>query len=429
MGTHDDEFGPAELPEIEPIGLDEVALARRVRIGRTRALVLGAVVAVLVAAVALPLTLREPGSKKSDRHDQRNHHQKHVTQTDALRAVASAVDVTAQSGSFHIAYRLAETPGTAPTPTSGLDCNVRIATSPAGDNVAPGAATVCMSSVHNAVVTGSGTISLNPKAMVSTSDVSTFGTVTVRVDDNNVWEYGGADYGLAPGSTVSGPGQPISGFAGLVEGTLGQREGAVAMMGLASPTGYLELTDQSLSSAEKIGTQTVDGVELTMYRVSISTERLAAVPGLTPEQSRAINDAIDLLHQEGYTGATGEVGIGADGFIHTASRRLTFSDGGVVTLDGTFSDFDCAGTVLMPGQTAGSTVPDPSCGATTTTTAPPSGSTPAPTTTPTTSPVTVVPLSPTTAESPGTTDTVPPTDVPTTAVASPIYETSPSTGA
>src|SRR5262249_39361017 len=164
-------------------------------------------------------------------------------------------------------------------------------------------------------------------------------------------EDGGADYGLEPGPTGSGPGQAISGFASLVEGTLGQREGAVAMMGLASPTGYLELTEQSLSSAEKIGTQNVDGVELTMYRVSIATERLAQVPGLTTEQLSAINSAIDVLHQEGYVSATGEVGIGADGFIHTASRKLTFSDGGVVTLDGTFSDFNCAGTVLMPGQT------------------------------------------------------------------------------
>ena len=60
-----------------------------------------------------------------------------------------------------------------------------------------------------------GTVNLDPYAMVAISEVSGLGTITTYVNGTTVWELGGGDYGNATGS-------PLSGFASLVEGTLGQ---------------------------------------------------------------------------------------------------------------------------------------------------------------------------------------------------------------
>ena len=70
-----------------------------------------------------------------------------------------------------------------------------------------------------------GTIDTDPFAMVAVSNVPGLGEITLRDNGTDVWEFGGADYGLAPGVSETGPGASLSGFAGLVEGTLGARQG------------------------------------------------------------------------------------------------------------------------------------------------------------------------------------------------------------
>ena len=47
---------------------------------------------------------------------------------------------------------------------------------------------------------------------------------------------------------TTGPGSPLSEFAGLVIGTLGRREGAIAMNSLASPTGYLDVAKEAIDA-------------------------------------------------------------------------------------------------------------------------------------------------------------------------------------
>ena len=62
----------------------------------------------------------------------------------------------------------------------------------------------------------------------------------------------------------------MSGYAGSVEGTVGQVAGALDMQGLASGTGYLDLEAQEIQGAQPAGTGSVDGVPVTIYKLSES---------------------------------------------------------------------------------------------------------------------------------------------------------------
>jgi hypothetical protein len=245
------------------------------------------------------------------------------------------------------------------------------------------------------VVQGSGIINTNPMAMAASADISQGGIsglqVGVRVDPTTVWEVGSSDNGLIPQSN-GGTGQSLPGFAGLTEGTLGSREGAVAMMGMASPTGYLDLVQPAISGAAEVGSSTVDGVSVTQYELEIDAAALANAPGVSSAETSTITSAVALLTAQGFTTIRDLISIDASGFIRESSSTVAFSDGGTVTLDAQFSDFGCAGTLLMPGQGGTSTAPS-GC------TSPDTGVAPATTTTPTVAPT------PTTVVSPGVTAT------------------------
>ncbi len=129
------------------------------------------------------------------------------------------------------------------------------------------------------------------------------------------------------------------------------------MMGMASPTGYLDLVQPAVTSATEVGTATVDGVAVTQYQLTIDPGSLATAPGTSSEEQSAINAAIQTLTSQGYqthprprlhrrVGVHPRVGVDGD-----------LRDGGTVTLDAHFSNFGCAGTVLMPGQGGVSTPP------------------------------------------------------------------------
>jgi hypothetical protein len=184
----------------------------------------------------------------------------------------------------------------------------------------------------------------------------------IRLRDNgtDVWELGGGDYGLSPGSTDDGPGSSLSGFAGLLEGTLGLRQGALAMGGLSSPTGYLDLDESMITGADQTGTGIVDGLPVTVYEISITPAQEADVPGLNAEEAKAVQAADALLQQQGYIGTTVQVSIDASGYIRQTRSTAHFADGSTSVSQSTFSDFGCAGTVLMPGQT-GATAPPARC--------------------------------------------------------------------
>ena len=320
-----DGLGPSsEIPVAEPT--DEVS--RRDRSDPRRQLAIVLVVVVCLAAAAIPVTIR----LRSDDHTRPTRATKRFVDPKQARIeVGAALAATIAARNYRITSVLSET-------------------APAG-SVARGPT---FSSVA--------TVNVAPLAMVATSDIA--GHITSWTDGTRQWELGGGNYGLTSPAGI-GPGQPISGFTPLVVGTLGQREGGVAMMGLSSPNGHLDLTAQSITSAAPVGTSTIAGDSIKEYVVHVNASELVHQPGMTAEQVKTAADGFQLLDQEGYTGTTERVGIDEAGYLRESHTVWNFADGGTVVADTTFSDYGCAGTVVLPTQTpqappaATCTSPDP----------------------------------------------------------------------
>jgi hypothetical protein len=373
-----------------------------------------------VAAISVPLavTLSSHGIRAALSPAPKDLTRHHKTSVQAQRAVLSALSATTNSGSFNVTYEFdPSTPPTVPTTTPTSTCTVApVPPMASGSDLSGGAepqSGVCQVSsagTSDTTITGQGTIDTDPFGMVATSDVTGLGEITLRDNGTDVWEIGGGDYGLSPGSSDAGPGSSLSGFAGLVEGSLGLRQGALAMGGLSSPTGYLDLDQSMITSADETGTGTVDGVPVTVYQLYITAAQEANVSDTTAEEAKAISAANAVLQAQGYTGTTVQVSIDASGYIRQTRSVAQFSDGSTQVSQSTFSDFGCAGTVLMPGQ-SGATAPPAGCVSpdtgvapvtTTTTTTPTTSTTSTTLATSTTSTTSTNPTTPTTSTNPTT---------------------------
>jgi hypothetical protein len=395
----------AENDEHEGLWLDDplVDMSRQAN-GRRVWAVAASLVCIAALAVPLALVLSSSGPTAKPARVTAPH----LTRGVAEQQVLSALSATTSSGSFNVSYEFdPATPPTVPTTTSMPACHV-VASSVGGGAVnsataggspsMPPTSELCTASGVGGTspgvtspTTGHGTIDTAPFAMVAVSSVPGLGEITLRDNGTDVWEYGGADYGLAAGSSASGPGASLSGFSGLVEGTLGTRQGALAMGGLSSPTGYLDLDQSMVNGANQTGTGIVDGVSVAIYTISIAPGEGENIPGLSAEEAKTIAASDVLLKQQGFTGSTVQVSIDASGYIRQTRSVAHFSDGSTTSSQATFSDFGCAGTVLMPGQT-GATAPPLGC------VSPDTGVSPTTTTTSSTSPFTTVtsaPLPPT----------------------------------
>ncbi len=257
--------------------------------------------------------------------------------------VVDDVNVTVASGSYDMTYSDATTP---PTQCPQTDT----------DSAAP-----CWehSSGTLSPITGHGTVDTNPYAMVMVTNDGPLGTITLYDNGTDVWEMGGGDYGLsAPGQ--AGPGAPLSGYASSVEGTLGQVEGALDMQGLAGGTGYLDLEAREIQDALPAGSGSVDGVPVTLYKLSESGLQDPDTSGLTSQQVSTIRAADTIIKESGFAGKTTWVSVDTEGYIREQKTQYTLPDGSTVTGDTILSNFGCAGTALMPGQ-KGSSAPPSGC--------------------------------------------------------------------
>ena len=276
--------------------------------------------------------------------------------------VAAAVAATTSTGSFYVVHSMTEIPGDpakhprcpVPAPYRGPSSNQPIPVGPA-----PAGGDGCGGFPSNVVVTGTATVNVNPLVMRIGARVSNLGDVTLFVNGTTVWEFGGAYYGAA--GVGAAPGAAFSQFAGLVEGTLGPREGALAMMGMASPNGYLTITKDAIGNATSAGTGTVDGVAVTKYRVELDASRFASPPGITPDESSAIQAVMTLLDHEGYTGTTEDMSVDGVGLIREIRSVAHFDDGGSVTRDLVYSQFGCAGVVVLPQSSTPPGPPNSTC--------------------------------------------------------------------
>jgi hypothetical protein len=422
MADHSAEGGAYE-PDQDGLWLDEGETGGHPKRTARRAwLALGTAACLVVIGIPVGLLVAGGSGSGSPHHTPTPHKTAavHLGDGPAKQSVLAALSATTDAGTFAFNYVLSEAPGTTTTTTMPPACpDVGLANGANGEPVGATSSSggiqgggECGEAVspQDTTTQGSGIINTNPMAMAASADIGQGGggglQVGVRVDPTTVWEVGNTDNGLTPQNSDE-VGQPLPGFAGLTEGTLGSREGAVAMMGMASPTGYLDLVQPAISGAAEVGSSTVGGVSVTQYELAIDPTALASAPGVSSAEASTITSAVALLTAQGFTTIRDLVSVDASGFIRESSSTVAFSDGGTVTLDAQFSDFGCAGTLLMPGQGGTSTAPA-GC------TSPDTGVAPATTTTTTT-----VAPTPTTVVSPGVT--------PTTATTTPPSTTTPST--
>jgi hypothetical protein len=389
---------------IDPLGAEPSGPrrrgSRRARDRRTGAIVMTALVAMTLIAAGLGVAARQSGG-----HGQRVSDEKPVTDAKhakAMTMVASALDQSVAANHFDFDYRIVETPVAHPKPApqvcvdttkndafkgpNGLTLNGKGVTTwlvpPPGR---PSASTSTSTSgtqrlcytpteLHNVVTSGSGTTNVDPKQLSVSAKISSGLDVQVSLTGDQI-KY--SETGVSSG------GQLLSTFASLVTGSLGPREGALAMTQMASPAGYLDLEKEAVTDATAAGTGTVDGVAVTNFDVSVDLTRLLLVPGLTADEQTSIQQALDLLRKEGLTDTTVRVSIDAAGFIRQIDAVTNFADGGKVTYDATYRNFACSPTSpTSPTTVPCDTIPPP-------TTAPtqvsPSSSAPGPSTTTSTS--------------------------------------------
>jgi hypothetical protein len=334
--------------------LDEPA--RRPRRGSHRVLIVG-LACLLIAAVAVGSRIAGTNHEKDPATDA----VKTISRHQARINVFAALDASIASKSFNFSSRMSQTAGDT-TSTTATTCDVALGKPAVTIDDGLSSDTTCYADSASTGMTldAHGTINLDPLAMVATSNVGQYGEITSWVNSTSVWERGGGQYGMT--GPEEGPGAPLSGFAGLVESTLGPREGGVAMMSLASPTGYLNLARQAITDTSSRGTGvTSDGVTVHEYEVTLDAAQLVNRPGMSDEQIMASTDAYALLHGQGYTNTTIRIGIDDDGLIRESASVVHFADGGAINATVTFSDFGCAGTVAFPGQSATTTTIAESC--------------------------------------------------------------------
>ncbi|HUE06620.1 MAG TPA: hypothetical protein VMP41_04275 [Acidimicrobiales bacterium] len=360
----------------------------------------------VVVAVGAALLVPTLGGHRTAHSTSKTHLQDRLA-----RLVVDDVNVTVAAGNYDMTFNDTTTP-----PTQCAQSSNGSGAGGQGQNTTATTAEPCvnqnqlppgMSPEYTlSSISGHGTVDTNPYAMMTVGDIGSLGQITLYDDGTKVWEIGGGDYGLsAPGQ--AGPGASLSGYASSVEGTVGQVQGALDMEGLASGTGYLNLQAREIQAAQPAGTGIVNGVPVTVYKLSESGLLDPDVPGQTPEQIKTIQAADAILKNSGFAGKTTWVSVDSEGYIREQKTEYRLPDGSAVTEDTVLSNFGCAGTVVMPGQSGTSSPPagciSPDTAGSSATIAPSTGSTQP------SIPTTVVPApTSTTATPPPTTTSLPP---------------------
>jgi hypothetical protein len=348
---------------------------------RARALTVALVVAVCGALVAIPLSdhhhTQAPHRTTAAHRKPPTHHEvrtvtpHHTLNPTVVNAVFGALTKTAASGSLYTSFDISEQPSpNPPKPT----CDTEQITGANGSGsilrgsspvhgppvtVQSHSITVChQAQTQGPHVTGHGIINTAPAASTNESIVPGLGAVSTRNDGTHLWETGGANYGLEPNGN-EGASNSLSGFANLVEATLGPREGSSAMRGLGSPLGYLELDRRNVTDGSYIGTGTVGGVPVRLYSITLDIMDYSTIPGSTAEQTKTITDSLAVAREQHYTSSTIVLAIDGNGFVRQSQGTDHYADGGTATVDATFSGYGCAGRIVMPGAATPPTTTPP----------------------------------------------------------------------
>jgi hypothetical protein len=264
----------------------------------------------------------------------------------AKRSVIAALGTTDAAGSYDVAFTLHASSGTTSPP-----CAVVPVTPGAPAGAAAGPRVYCAGITSPVDVSGHATVNEEPYALAVVSTVSTLGPITLYVNGTTVWELGGGNYGSSPSVPGGlGPGAPLSGFASLVEGTLGPGQGALTVISLASHNGYLNLEQQAIQRAAPAGSGSVGGTPVTYYDVTVDVAKLADAANLTDQERTTLQDAFQVLKTAGDSGTKETIGVDAAGFIREVTSTTRFADGSALTRHTLLSNFGCAPTVSLPNQ-------------------------------------------------------------------------------
>lgn len=336
----------------EPIAVVETSTdtpgPRRRRARRGTALVVAVVVVLVLGALGIWAAVARPGGDSPARP-----RASRVLTSPAAKAVLAALGASTGTGGYEVAYQFTiYRPNTAPSvcddvkPMKARKVQRALGSASASvsDACGPGGPT-------QVTVDGHGTVHLDPYLLETRSTVTGLGEVAVRTDGNLIIEQGGGNYGDVEN------GQPLSGFASLVEGTFGEGPGALTMLGLASPTGYLSLSADVVTGVTAAGEGTVDGAHVTYYDVVSDTSAMQRLVGLTTEQRATITEALAMLEHSGFQEATARIGVDDAGYIRESESLATFSDGTVMQRHMTLSKFGCVGTGPTPADPDGSPAP------------------------------------------------------------------------
>src|SRR4030095_12801327 len=133
---------------------------------------------------------------------------------------------------------------------------------PPGPVVTGGTTCVSMPPAVNRFETAGGG-NFQPYAMWAETQGASLGAITTHINSTHVWQLGGATVGYSPGN----PGILITDYASQVLGTIGRGPGALAMLSLASRGGYLNLEEQSVTTAQPSGNRTGRGGSLNYHYV------------------------------------------------------------------------------------------------------------------------------------------------------------------
>jgi len=282
-----------EVPVVELFDEPSPRPSRRGRIG-----LVFAVVACAAALAVAASVVTDNGGHATPTH-----------RRDPRAEIVAAVDATAGTGSFDMQFRTSET---------------TTATHDAPALMSP--------------ISGSGSMTLNPHVMVATATVGGVGTVTTYVSSTSVWEVGGANYGTT--GTTAGAGAPLSEFGDVVEGTIGPRAAGIAMMSLAGPTGYFNLSDAAITNVTKLSADE--------YEVTMDAGRLVDRPGMTDQEFVTALAGYNLLKEQGYVNTVVRVTLD-HGFVARTQSAARFGDGGSVESDVTYSNFGRVAPIQLPG--------------------------------------------------------------------------------
>ena len=258
-----------------------------------------------------------------------------------LQALHAAVSKTLAVSNYDLTFTLSETGQPSHSDASGPASNFS------------GGPTTGVSGVRSkttsaaAGATGSGVADLDPQALsVMTYPSCWKSGVSLRIDGANVFELlQVTDPTHPPPAGVFGGGQDLESFQSTVTSCLGTELGALATIGMCSPSGQLASSEQAITGAKPVGTVTVNGEPAEEYGVTIDPAGFLEQPNSTPDENTAIEGALAVI---GSNPMSAIVDVDNAGYIVEMDLSVSYADGLTATHTIDLSNFGDAGTIVMP---------------------------------------------------------------------------------